>query len=285
MRNSRPFESTYIFQEDVMPLIEVEPGVKLYYEDFGSGKPFVFVHGGAQSHQMWEQQVYELADNYRTVTYDLRGHGDSDKPAAGHSVERFTDDLEALISGLKLVDIAIVCHGIGGYMGVFFAVRRPDLVSKLVLIGTGARFKGEDQERGGFSTAVWDNHKSEMALNKAEATWNLIERTFFHSDPGLATKQAILQTMLKWPIYAWKLLSRSLEKVDLASVLSTITVPTLVLHGEHDRKQRYSGVEHLVKSIPGARLITFTESAHMPQLEEPAKFNHVLIDFVEGRLQ
>ncbi len=268
-----------------MPLIEVEPGVKLYYEEFGNGKPFVFVHGGAQSHQMWEQQVCELADNYRTVTYDLRGHGESDKPPSGHTVERFTDDIEALVSGLKLEHISLVCHGIGGYMGVFFAVRHPGLVSKLILIGTGARFKGDDEERGGFSTAVWGNHKREMVLNKAEATWNLIERTFFHSDPGAATKQAILQTMLKWPIYAWKMLSRSLETVDLASVLGSITTPTLVLHGEHDRKQRYSGVEHLVKSIPGARLVTFAHSAHMPQLEEPARFNRVLIDFVENRLE
>jgi pimeloyl-ACP methyl ester carboxylesterase len=74
-----------------------------------------------------------------------------------------------------------------------------------------------------------------------------------------------------------------MEKVDLAPILGDIKAPTLILHGEHDRKQRYSGVEHLAKCIPGARIVTFAESAHMPHLEEPEKFNRVLIDFVESR--
>jgi pimeloyl-ACP methyl ester carboxylesterase len=267
-----------------MPYMEVEPGVKLYYEDFGEGRPFLFVHGGAQSHDMWEQQVYELADHYRTITYDLRGCGESDKPAAGNTLDGFVADLGAIVAKLKLDNITLVCHGIAGYIGVTFAVSHPDLVSRLVMVGTAARFSGADEERGGFSIDLWNNYKKAMALNKANACAWLIDNTFFHKDPGPATKQVILETMVKWPLYAWKLINRSLEKVDLAPILGDIKASTLILHGEHDRKQRYSGVEHLAKYIPGSRIVTFSESAHMPHLEEPEKFNRVLIDFVEGRL-
>ncbi len=267
-----------------MPFMEVEPGVRLYYEDFGKGRPFLFIHGGAQSHEMWEQQVYNLADHYRTVTYDLRGQGESDKPPEGHTVERFIADLEALVQGLALRDITLVCHGIGGYVGVSFAVRHKDLVTNLVLVGTAARFSGADEERGGFSTDLWNRYVKAMAVNKTEACAELVDNTFFYKDPGPATRQAILITMLKWPLYAWKLYSKSLQSMDLASILGDIKASTLILHGEHDRKQRYSGVEHLARSIPGARIVTFAESAHMPQLEEPEKFNRVLVDFVEGRL-
>lgn len=267
-----------------MPFIEVEPGTRLYYEEFGEGKPIVFIHGGAQSHEMWEQQVYELADHYRTVTYDLRGCGESDKPAFGHTLERFVTDLEVLTTNLGLNDISLVCHGIGGYFGVTFAVRHPEIVSRLALVGTAARFSGADEERGGFDLDLWTNYKKAMAVNKAEACAWLIDNTFFHKDPGQATKQVILATMVKWPLYAWKLFNRSIEKADLAPILGDLKASTLILHGEHDRKQRYSGVAHLAASIPGAQIVTFSESAHMPHLEEPEKFNRVLTDFIEDRL-
>ncbi len=258
---------------------EVEPGVRLYYEDFGSGRPILFIHGGGMSHEMWEQQVYELADEFRVVSLDLRGHGESDKPPHGHTFERLMQDVEVLSAQLGLRGITVVSHGIGGYVGILYTLRRPDLVSKLVLVSSGARFIGSDEEPGGFSADLWETYTSGMARNKIEATAQLVDRTFFHRDPGAATRQAVVNVMLQWPLYAMKMLGADLVKVNLEDQLGEIRVPTLVLHGRHDKKQRFAGAAYLAGRIPDARLVEFEESAHNPQLEEIRKFNNVLREF------
>lgn len=263
-----------------MAYCEVESDVRLYYEDFGAGRPFLFIHGGGMSHEMWEQQVYNLTDDFRVISADLRGHGDSDKPAHGHTFERLTQDMEVLVTRLGISDINVVCHGIGGYVGILLALKRPELVARLVLVSSGARFVGGDSERGGFSTELWESYTRGMARSKAEATATLVEGTFFHVDPGPAVRQAVINVMMQWSIYAMKMLGRDLEKIDLESKLGMLRVPTLVLHGVHDRKQRFSGAAHLCSKIPGARMTPFENSAHNPQLEEAEKFNRELRNFV-----
>jgi len=264
---------------NAVPFVEVEPGVRLYYEEWGAGHPVVFVHGGAMSHEVWEQQVYALADRYRTVTYDLRGHGQSDKPPTGHTIARFVDDLAVLVEALGLRGCTLVCHGIGGYVGVRFAVQAPARLARLVLVSTGTRLVGETDEVG-FAPALWADYVQGMAVNKAEASARLLE-TFFHRDPGEATRQALLAIMLQWPAYAMRLLARDLETVDLDEILPAVAVPTLVIHGVHDRKQRYGGALALARRIPGARLVPFHDSGHNPQVEEAARFTRVLVEFME----
>lgn len=269
-----------------MAYCEVEPGVRLYYEDFGagaaSGEAFLFVHGGAMSHEMWEQQVHDLADDFRAVSFDLRGHGQSDKPSHGHTFDRFTIDASNLAGHLGLERATVVCHGIGGYVGMLLALEHPRLVRRLVLVSTGTRFVGGDSERGGFSTELWQSYTRGMARNKVAATAELVEKTFFHRDPGAVVRQSVVDVMLQWPLYAMKMLGRDMEKIDLEGRLGEIGAPTLVLHGVHDRKQRFSGAAHLCSRIPGARMVAFEESAHNPQVEEVEKFNRALREFVSA---
>jgi len=221
-----------------------------------------------------------LADNFRCVSYDLRGHGESDKPSHGHTFDRFAQDLEALVNHLQLKRISLVCHAIGGYVGILYALKNPDCLSKLVLVSSGARFCGPDEERGGFSTDFWNNLQTGMARDKIGANAQLIERYFYLKDPGQATRQAILNIALQWPLYATKLISRDAEKLNLEDRLHQVQTPTLVIHGRHDRKQRFSGAAYLSGKLPNAKLIPFEQSAHLLPLEEPERFNQILIDFL-----
>lgn len=266
-----------------MPYCEVEKGVQLYYETFGSGTPIVFVHGGGMSHEFWEQQVYTLADSYRVVAYDLRGHGESDKPEHGHTFDRFVQDLEALIRHLRLGAVSLVCHAVGGYVGILYALRNPDLLSRLVLVCSSARFLGADEERGGFSTDFWNDLREGLAKDKVEANARLIERMFYYRDPGPATRQAVLNIMLQWPLYAVKLIGRDAEKINFEDRLHEIKTPTLVIHGRHDRKQRFSGAKFLCDKLANAKLVVFEESAHVPPLEEVERFNRILAEFMQEK--
>lgn len=263
-----------------MPFCEVEKNVRLYYETFGSGAPIVFVHGGGMSHEFWEQQVYFFADTHQAVAYDLRGHGESDKPPHGHEFDRFERDLEALLKHLGLGKITLVCHAVGGYVGLLYALRHPELLSRLVLVSSSARFLGADEERGGFSNEFWNDYREGLARDKIGATARLVDRMFYYKDPGQATRQAVLNIMLQWPLYALKLMGQDAEKINFENQLHEIATPTLVIHGRHDRKQRFSGASFLSSKLPNGRLCVFEESAHIPPLEEPERFNQVLMDFL-----
>jgi len=268
-----------------VPFCEVEKGVRLYYETFGSGEPVVFVHGGGTSHEFWEQQMYDLVDDYQVVAYDLRGHGDSDKPPAGHNFDRFTEDLEALVNHLGLKRVTLVCHAIGGYVGMKFALRNPQALARLVLVSSGIRWLGSDEERGGFSLEFWKDYSEGLAIDKIEATGRVLDAVFFYKKPGEATRQEIIHTMMKWPLCATKQIAEAAKLINFEGQLHAVKAPVLIIHGMHDRKQRFSGAQYLCDSFPNASLIAFESSAHLPPLEEVKKFNELLRDFMGRRGQ
>lgn len=263
-----------------MAYCEVEKDVRLYYETFGSGEAIVFVHGGGTSHEFWEQQMYDLVDDYQVVAYDLRGHGESDKPPTGHNFDRFTDDLEMLVKHLQLENVTIVCHAVGGYVGMNYTLRNPDTVARLLLVSSGIRWLGSDVERGGFSLEFWKEYSEGLAVDKIEATAKVVDSVFFYKEPGQATKQEIINTMMKWPLCATKQIAESAKKINFEGKLGAIKIPVLIAHGLHDRKQRFSGASYLCDNFPNGKLITFEQSAHLPPLEEVEKFNRVLRDFM-----
>jgi len=267
-----------------MPFCKVEKDVRIYYETFGSGAPIVFVHGGGVSHEFWEQQVFHFADTHQTVAIDLRGHGESDKPPSGHTFDRFTLDLEAVVKHLKLKKkIALVCHAVGGYVGMKYALRNPKRVSHLVLVSSSARFLGADAERGGFSNQFWKDLREGLAKDKIKASYKLADEMFWHKDPGAETKQAMLNIMLQWPLYALKQMGRDAESINFEKVLHKIKVPALVIHGKHDRKQRFSGAKFLADGLGNGKLVVFENSMHLPPVEEVERFNQVLGDFLKKK--
>jgi len=263
-----------------VPFCQVEKDVRIYYETFGSGDPVVFIHGGGMSYEFWEQQMYALAHSHQVVALDLRGHGGSDKPPDGHNFNRFTQDLEALVIHLKLHRIAVVCHAVGGYVGMNYTLRNQDNVSKLVLVSTGARFVGGDEERGGFSTEFWAKLRNGAARSKIDANAELIDQMFFHKPPSGAMRQALLTISQQWPLCAMMQMGRDAETINFEGRLHEIRVPALVVHGRHDRKQRYSGGVYLAGKLPNGRLATFEDSAHLVPLEEVQRFNQLLLDFL-----
>jgi 3-oxoadipate enol-lactonase len=107
--------------------------VALYYERVGQGEPLLFIHGLGSSSRDWEYQVPFFAEDYEVIVYDVRGHGQSDKPPGPYSIPLFARDLAGLIEALDIAPVHVVGISMGGMIGLQLVVDRPELVRTLVV--------------------------------------------------------------------------------------------------------------------------------------------------------
>ena len=266
-----------------MSYVEVGDGTKIYYEDFGAGRPLMFVHGGGATHALWQQQVFHLAPELRTIAVDLRGVGMSDKPRDGYGLDRFADDLADIAQALELGELTVVGHGVGNHIILRAAHRHPGFARQLVLCAAAPWYAGDrddtDGSEGGFSAEFARELSAGVGNDYAQMQWELIQHWLFAEPPTQAAAFANLQMALAWPPYVWKMLERDLVALDHRPYLSDITRPVLIMHGVHDRKNRYTGAAVLADHLPDATVVSFEQSAHCPMVEEVEVFNATLREF------
>ncbi len=104
-------------------------GVNINYELTGSGKCLVLIHGFSDNLTMWPEQVSELSKNYQVLTYDVRGHGETETPEDNFSMELFADDLEALLRTLDIDRACVLCYSMGGRISITLALKYPEKVN------------------------------------------------------------------------------------------------------------------------------------------------------------
>lgn len=119
-----------------MPYLQPEQGPTLYYEEKGAGRPLLLVHDWGTNLRVWDGVVGELADEFRVISFDLRGHGASEVTNTAHGVDAFADDIAAITEGLMLSDTTIVGWSMGGQAGMRYLARGGVRAAKLVLVGT-----------------------------------------------------------------------------------------------------------------------------------------------------
>jgi pimeloyl-ACP methyl ester carboxylesterase len=126
-----------------MNFVQMADGVRLYVEDFGEGQPIVLICGANLTHQSWESQVAALAGEFRTISFDWRGTGASDKPRGGYTGEAAAGDVLALIDRLGLAPAVLIGHGLGAHLALLAAYAAPQKVKGLVLTAAAPWFSGE----------------------------------------------------------------------------------------------------------------------------------------------
>lgn len=272
-----------------MPYCEVASGVRLYHEDFGDGPAVVFTPSGQLTHKMWVSQVAALAGDFRTVAYDWRGTGASDRPRDGYTVDAAVSDVCALIERLGLGRAVLVGHGIGNHPNIIAAATRPDLVAGLVLVSAAPWFSGTHEGvEGGLAPefleflARGSGMQDARGIPYAQVCGDLSERFLFHRPQSPAVHQACLEQGLTWPQYVINAYAKTLRSVDHRQRLAQLRCPALVVQGRHDCKSRYAGAVYLAEKIKDARLVTLEDSGHMVQIEEINAFNAAVRSFVES---
>lgn len=263
-----------------MPRFEVADDVEINYQDRGSGQPIVFVHGWAGAGDVWDYQVLDLADRYRVITIDQRGHGESDKPWGDYSYDTLCGDLQALMGGLGLQDVTLVGWSMGGHIGLKYAQTIGDPVTRLVTTGAGPRFlQAPDAPFGGEPDSA-DGLLEAIRVDRVGTIVGLYQQNFHRTDLG-ATRDWIVSHALKTPAHVGLGTFEALLAEDLRPGLPDIEIPVGVFSGEHDAIWDPQWSQWIVDHAPNASLHTFSNSGHVAFIEDREEWNAALVEFIE----
>jgi pimeloyl-ACP methyl ester carboxylesterase len=269
-----------------MPLLATDDGVKVYYEDTGSGAPVVFVHEFAGDCRSWEPQVRYLSRRYRCITFNARGWPPSEVPpeVASYSQARACDDIRCVLDGLGIDKAHVVGLSMGGFATLHFGLTYPDRARSLLVAGAG--YGSERGEREKFrNEAVLIAGKLEkegMAAFAAAYAYGPTRVQFENKDPrGFAEFKAMLaEHSAKGAANTQLGVQRERPSIfDLEARLAKLTVPTLVVTGDEDWPCLLPGV-FIKRTCPSAALLVIPNTGHAANIEEPGAFNAALADFL-----
>ncbi len=262
--------------------------IQLYYEDHGSGNPVVLVHGWPLSGASWEKQVPVLLEaDYRVITYDRRGFGESSKPATGYDYDTFAEDLHKLLTTLNLHDAALVGFSMGGgelarYLGAYGTKR----VSKAVFIAAIPPFLLKTPENPeGVDGSVFEGIKKGIAADRLAFLSQFLSN--FYNVDVLRGKQISDQAVqLSWNIAAGASPKGTLDCVsawltDFRNDLKKIDVPTLVVHGDADRILPLAATgKRTQEFVKGSKLVVVEGGPHGLTWTHAEKVNRELLAFL-----
>jgi pimeloyl-ACP methyl ester carboxylesterase len=267
-----------------MPHLTTDDGVKLYYEETGSGLAIVFVHEFAGDYRAWEPQVRFFSRRYRCITYNARGYPPSDVPGDGerYSQDRARDDIRAVLDAFSLKTAHIVGLSKGGFATLHFGFTYPDRARSLVIAGCGygaapdkrAQFAEEAENaarkfEGGMAKAAADYALGPTRVqfqNKDPRGWKeFADQLAEHSAAGSAHTLRGVQ-------------KRRPSLFDLVDRMKLITAPTLIMTGDEDWPCLEPALL-MKRRIATAGLVVMPNAGHAINLEEPATFNQHLADF------
>ena len=277
-----------------MPYITVgkenRTNIDIYYEDHGSGKPIILIHGYPLSGASWEKQMPALLNaGYRVITYDRRGFGKSSQPTAGYNYDTFAADLREVITQLKLQDVTLVGFSMGGgEIARYFGKYGSKGVSKAVFMGAVPPFllKTADNPEG-VDGSVFEGIKKAVAADRY-AFFTEFFKNFYNTDLYLGKRVSDDVVRASWNVAAGSSATASLACVptwleDFRENLKRVDVPTLVIHGDDDRIVPLAAAgQRTAKLVKGAKLVVIKGGPHCITWTHADEVNAALLAFLKG---
>ncbi|NMI00297.1 alpha/beta fold hydrolase [Pseudonocardia acidicola] len=277
-----------------MPFITVgrenSGNIDIYYEDHGSGRPVVLIHGYPLSGHSWEKQLKVLLDaGHRVITYDRRGFGDSSQPTVGYDYDTFTADLTALMQTLDLRDTTLVGFSMGtGEVTHYLGTRGSDRVRSAVLLGPIPPYllKTDDNPEG-VDKSVFDQIMAAVIADRPAYLKDFLDN-FYNVDKFRGTRISDQAWQLSWNVGAgasayatWACVPTWLT--DFRGDLPKIDVPVLVVQGTEDRILPIDSTgRRLPALIKDSRLVEIPAGPHNIGWTHAEEVNRELLGFLAG---
>ncbi|MHB8352273.1 MAG: alpha/beta fold hydrolase [Thermoplasmata archaeon] len=250
---------------------------ELHLRESGEGVPILLVHGLGGDHTVWNGQIGPLAEKFRVLAPDLRGHGRSPTPEGStFGFDELEDDLFATLDRRGLSAVHLAGTSAGGFLALRIALDRPDRVRSLILLSTAAHADGHTRAVAQHWTEVLREQGYEAYVRRLlkdlyyaeflEAHLDLIDQTL------AALRHRDLRAVVQW--------GAAIKGFDVRARLGRVALPTLVLHGMEDRVIDASHARVLRQAIRGAELKLFPYVGHMLPVERPEEVTQLIRDWV-----
>lgn len=262
VRNSQPFGAK---RSGVAPYIEAPDGTRLYWTQWGSGRPILFLNSAGMSTSMWDYQMAAFADQgYRCISFDRRGHGRSDRALDGYDYDTFASDLASVITALDLQDLSVVAHSMaGGEIVRYLKNHGSARVSRIILLGTTTPYLMQTLDNPeGMPQSTFDALRA--SWRKDFQKW-IADNTapFFvpESSPAMMKWVAGLLAQCSMPVAL--ACNAALASTDFRADLAGISVPALVIHGDRDVSAPFTLTgKATAELIPGCQLKVYQGAPH-----------------------
>lgn len=249
-----------------MSAVVIDGGL-VHYEAFGRGMPVLFLHGWLGSWRYWMSTMEAISDKNRTYAIDLWGFGDSDKSKTRYTVSDYVDLVDKFVQnrGVGETPLTVIGHALGAVVSLQYAARHPEQVNKVMVINLPVRVNHIDRK-------VFDNNSSNSVVSKMMWWRQQTSHKEVQKEIEKAEAGAIAASL------------DSLDQVDVMTLIENLADQGKVLlavYGEKDDIIDPAPIQSIDNNWRNVRPIGLAESKHFPMLEETAKFQRLLKDFLE----
>jgi non-heme chloroperoxidase len=274
-----------------MPTVTTSDGVEIFYKDWGQGQPIVFSHGWPLSADDWDaQMLFFMAQGYRVIAHDRRGHGRSSQIGRDHDMDHYADDLAAVTKHLDLKNVIHVGHSTGGGEVVHYLARHGEnQVAKAAIISAVPPLMVKtDANPHGLRKKVFDDFQSALAANRAQFYWDVAAGPFYNfNKPGVKTMEPVV-----WNWWRQGMMGGAkahydgivaFSQTDFTEDLKKINVPVLVMHSEDDQIVPYVASGPLsAKLLKHGAFKSYKDLPHGMPTTHAETINADLLAFIKG---
>jgi 3-oxoadipate enol-lactonase len=251
----------------------------LEYEILGNGFPLLLIHGYPLSRKIWLPQMAGLSDIASMISIDLRGHGDSFPFEGPYPMDLLAYDLKRLLDNLNLKKPVVVCGlSMGGYVTMALYRLHPEIFNGMILTSTRS---GPDslEVKANRDASILNAQKHGASFIADNMLLKLFSHVTLSNKPKLVKliRGVIENTSIQGIVGA---LQGMKERPDSTILLSQIDCPLLIIHGTDDQLIPVKEAEIMNRQIPNSQLVKITDAGHLPNLEQPEKYNQAVRDFL-----
>ncbi|MCF8999318.1 alpha/beta fold hydrolase [Acinetobacter nectaris] len=275
-----------------MSYITTKDNIQIFYKDWGprDAPVLFFHHGWPLSSDDWDNQLlFFVGQGFRVIAHDRRGHGRSTQVSDGHDMEHYADDVDAVISGLKIDKAIHIGHSTGGGEVVYYLNKYgQERASKAVLIAAVPPLLIQtDKNPNGVPKAVFDDFQKNLATNRSEFYYSIASGPFYgYNKEGAKASEAIILNWWRQGMMGGAKAHYdgivAFSQTDFTSLLKSLTIPVLVMHSKDDQIVPYeiSGLKS-ADLLPNSSLIMYTEFPHGMPTTEAETINKDLLAFIQ----